>query len=139
MLDILFEISLVQFIVYGLATWRWVNLLQREEGPKDILGKFRALIGVRYDRNNRPYGDRNFVQGFLCPWCLSPYIGAIYVGLHLFFPALTLLLALPFALSAASIWFGVRLAPPPPPGYPPPGYVPPGYPPAARPPQDSGV
>ena len=37
-----------EFMVSSLATWRIAHMLVEEDGPWDIVSKFRSVIGVKY-------------------------------------------------------------------------------------------
>lgn len=67
----------------SLVSWRVTHLLVHEDGPFNILGKFRHLIGVRYDARSVPYGSNVIGEAFTCMWCLSVWVG---VFLSVFIP-----------------------------------------------------
>jgi hypothetical protein len=58
-----------------LATWRISHMLIHEAAPYDLLSKFRHKVGVRYDKESKPYGTNEFARGLLCPHCNSVWIG----------------------------------------------------------------
>ncbi len=62
-------------LVLGLICWRVSSLLVREDGPYDILAKFRRYIGVYFDEFSRPQGRNVIAKAFTCVWCLSVWMG----------------------------------------------------------------
>ena len=62
------------YLIVVLATWRTASLLVREDGPFDILARFRYFIGVRYDDYSRTYGKNVVAKAFTCVWCISLWI-----------------------------------------------------------------
>jgi hypothetical protein len=101
-------LQLADVLVLGLATWRIVNLLQRERGPMAILTRMRAALGVSHDEAGEPVGWPDTELGLLvrCPWCLSVWVGVGLAGVYLLWPGLGVALALPFALSAMALAVG---------------------------------
>lgn len=66
--------NLVEFVIFGFAVWRLSSLLVREDGPFDILAKFRHKIGVYYDERSKPQGKNVIAKAFTCVWCLSVWV-----------------------------------------------------------------
>lgn len=103
--------NLVALLVIGLATWRFSSLLanDKEEGPFDVLGKFRHFVGVRYTKlspdnmKTEAYGANGFARMILCTWCNSVWIGIIITVAFILLPSVTLMACLPFALSTIAI------------------------------------
>ena len=62
-----------------LATWRLANLLhdQGEQGPFEILGRFRSWAGVRYDEYSEPYGVTEAGKALSCFYCTSVWVGLV--------------------------------------------------------------
>lgn len=89
-------------LILALATWRLSSLLACEEGPADILAKLRLRLGVKFDKESKPYGTNSLSKGVLCPWCSSIWFGAAWALLWCAWPQ-AWLLALPLALSAGAI------------------------------------
>jgi len=58
-----------------LATWRISHMLIHEAAPYDLLSKLRYRVGVRYDKESKPYGTNEFARGLLCPYCNSVWLG----------------------------------------------------------------
>jgi hypothetical protein len=94
---------MVELIVIALAVWRISSLFVREDGPRDILGKFRAIIGIKFDEYNQPYSTNSLAELFSCVWCLSLWVGVGMTILWLFSPEVAFYLSLPFAFSAVAI------------------------------------
>jgi hypothetical protein len=91
------------YLVLSLAAWRITNLLVYEDGPWDIFGKIRDLIGVKYTSTSDPYGTNVIATAFTCLWCLSPWIGLLMMLSYLLTPTATFYFAVPFALSTMAI------------------------------------
>ena len=97
---------IIDFLVLSLATWRLSSLIATpgDDGPFDMFGKFRKLVGVRLDEVTGVYYGTNVVaKAVECVWCTSFWIG---LGLGIFYlisgsPAVYF--AFPFALSGAAI------------------------------------
>ena len=83
-----------------LATWRLTSLLVREDGPFDILGKFRHLAGVRYDQNSKPYPKYKLSGALICFWCASVWVA---LAVALIFSGLDHLLINVLAFSGGAI------------------------------------
>lgn len=103
--------SLVQFIVLGLAAWRIVNFIYDDKwaGPFDVLHKLRYALGVRYDDKSRrasvasPRWKRELGTLHNCPYCMSFWYGLVATVLWFATPmqyrVVWFVLAMPFALS----------------------------------------
>lgn len=97
--------SIFDFIVISLACWRITSLFVAEDGPGEILAKFRNWVGVRYDERSRPYGKNVFAKAMLCIWCFSVWVClmatllAIPANIHKYI----IWLLMPFALSTMVI------------------------------------
>jgi len=63
-------------LILILATWRITSLLNREQGPYNVLGKLRYTIGIRVDDAGQTYGITELARLVDCPWCLSLWVGA---------------------------------------------------------------
>ena len=93
----------VILLVLALSTWRITSLLVNEEGPRNILVKFRYFIGVRFDENSEPYGLNVLADALTCVWCTSPYIGLFVWVSWLVFGQPVIIVLMPLAISAAAI------------------------------------
>lgn len=99
----------LQLAILLLATYRWTLLLHNESGPAHVFDKLRARAGVRYDKHSNPYGENWIAEGFLCPYCLSVWVGvlisaALFLAtfMHVLEPFFYTLL--PFALSGGAVY-----------------------------------
>lgn len=61
---------IVQFIMASFAVYRLTGLLVNEDGPFDLIGRFRDTIGVRRDERGRCTGNV-LARGFCCFRCIS--------------------------------------------------------------------
>jgi hypothetical protein len=97
--------TLVELIVFGLATWRISSMLVDEPGPFRMFIKLRGMFGITHDMDDNvlvvPDG---FMPGVLsCIWCTSVWVG-LFMTLFYFVPY-SFFVALPLALSAVAIKF----------------------------------
>ncbi|MHA2118165.1 MAG: DUF1360 domain-containing protein [Candidatus Thorarchaeota archaeon] len=95
--------TLIVLLSLSAATWRMSSLLVNEDGPRDMLAKFRYFIGVRYDELNFPIGTNVVSRAFTCVWCLSVWVAIAFTILWLINESLAFIISLPLALSAAAI------------------------------------
>lgn len=94
---------MLDLLILGLATWRISSLVVNENGPWDILARFRDLAGVRYDQHSDRYGLNVFANLLVCVWCISPWIaGLVYLAWALA-PQATMVVATVLALSAFAV------------------------------------
>lgn len=63
-------------LILSLAVWRLTSLLVREDGPWNVLARFRTAIGVHYDEYSKPYGTNMLASALTCTWCASVWISA---------------------------------------------------------------
>lgn|SRR5690554_6737384 len=90
-------------LILALAAWRLSRLLAFEDGPAQMLARLRYAVGVRYDAHSQAYAVTEAAKLVLCYYCSSVWIGAGFTLIYLFLPVPALVLALPFALSGATI------------------------------------
>lgn len=98
--------EVLDIVILILATWRLSSLLSNPEddGPWEMFGKFRHLVGVRLDEATGIFYGKNVVaQGVICVWCVSIWIGIAIAISYNFFPSIVVMASLPFALSAGAI------------------------------------
>lgn len=91
----------MNYLIAALATWRLTTLFVNEDGPFDLLVKFRSFIGIKWNAQSEPYGTNFLAEAFTCVWCLSIWIGAlmaIFIA-----PSITWYPVYVLALSAAAI------------------------------------
>lgn len=98
--------TLLEFVVLALATWRISSLLVDESGPFRIFIRIREKVGITHDMDdNVAIIPDGFMPELLsCIWCTSLWVGLIWTLMYLLCNYL-LYLALPFALSAVAIKF----------------------------------
>ena len=108
--------NLETFLIIVLVTYRLTLLINKEAGPFDMFGKFRARIGIKFDQYSNPYATNQFAEMILCPYCLSVWIGIgvtiLTVAAHVLGVDIILFyVLLPFALSGFAVflfkWAGV--------------------------------
>lgn len=98
--------SLVDFIILCLATWRISSLLVAETGPFDVFLKLREAVGITHDEDKKVavIPERFLPQLLSCMWCTSVWVGFTWVLLFLLLPQVALWIALGFAVSAGAIF-----------------------------------
>jgi len=99
------NLSLLEFVVYALATWRVSSLLVDEAGPFRMFIRLREWVGITHDADDNVamIPDRLLPGILSCVWCVSIWVGLFWTLMY--FVPYSLYLALPFALSAAAIKF----------------------------------
>jgi hypothetical protein len=96
------KIDALDFAVYALAVWRLASLFANESGPFDILLRFRAKVGVKFDASGK-YATRAFPKGLICVWCSSLWYATVIVALAHFFPDVTFAACAVLALSTIAV------------------------------------
>lgn len=98
-------------IIMILAVWRLTSLLHTERGPFNIFVKIRTKFGVTHDNEHFPIGYPDTFIGNLiaCYWCLSVWVAIGVWVTYLLFPKVTLILYVPFAISAGAIILNERI------------------------------
>jgi len=94
------------FILIGLAVWRISDMLSdtNQSGLYGTLDWLRSIVGVKYDANSIPFGKYGSIaSGILCLLCCSVWLGFLFTILWCINQKLTILVSLPFALSAVAI------------------------------------
>lgn len=61
-------------LILIVAAWRLTSLLVNEDGPFDMLARFRKFIGVYYDENSQRQGKNVIAKAINCAWCCSIWI-----------------------------------------------------------------
>lgn len=95
--------SLIDLLILSLAVWRWASFLAREEGPFYIFTTVRHWLGVRYNEKSEMVATNHWAEGALCLWCNSMWFALLFEFCYAWYPAYTVWVLLPFALSAAAI------------------------------------
>lgn len=96
------NLETLNFAVFALAVWRLASLFANESGPFDILLRFRAFVGVRFDASGK-YATRQFAKGLICVWCSSLWFAVVIVGFYHFVPGPTFFVCVVFALSTIAV------------------------------------
>lgn len=97
--------TLIEFAILAAACWRLSSMLAREDGPWAVFDALRKKAGVWYNEDGIPQGREagDFASGLVCQWCSSIWFGAFFAVFWALAPRAAVLVALPFALSAAAI------------------------------------
>ena len=82
--------TFLTFIILALAIWRLSSLLVNEGGPFNVLALFRDKA-------------RRVTDLFDCIWCVSVWMGIGAALAWTLYPAETVLICLPLALSGLAI------------------------------------
>jgi hypothetical protein len=98
-------IDLLTFVIVGLAVYRISDMLadDTQEGPWDILTRFRNLVGVFYDEYGVQQGSNIIARMVVCIYCNSFWVGLLATAGWLLVPDVTVVISLPFALSGAAV------------------------------------
>jgi len=98
-------LKIIDFFIFGLATWRIASLFVREDGPFFIFRRIRSWAGMIHDENGEVViiPDNFLAQLLSCVWCTSIWMAVFMVLFDLFFPLIAIKFALIFALSALAI------------------------------------
>lgn len=110
------------FVVLALATWRLGYMFVKEEGPLSVFKRIRrTFFAGEYDPEQPSFEDfepedhtwwseleelpkQGIIGGILsCIYCMSVWIGFFFTALMLMWPAGSVVVALPFALSAVAV------------------------------------
>lgn len=105
-MSVRFVFYMLEFLILSLATWRLSSLLvePEDDGPWELFGKFRQLMGVKHDENTGLFYGKNFIaQALLCVWCISIWVGLGLGITYLMWGDPAVYFAFPFALSGAAI------------------------------------
>ena len=95
-------ISLLDFGLLALVTFRLSCMLVLETGPWDVFVKFRRAIGVRYDEYSEVVADGMIAQLFTCPYCVSVWVGLVIACAFFWHREITIMATFPLSLSGAS-------------------------------------
>jgi hypothetical protein len=98
--------TILEFLVLTLATWRISSILVEEDGPFEVFDKLRHKLGVRYDEHSYPYGENELAKTLTCIWCVSPWVGLCWMLFWLAWPQVAFYVALPLALTAGLVIHG---------------------------------
>ena len=97
--------TLLEFAVLGLATWRVSALLSKEAGPFDVFKRIREKAGITHDENDDVFmvPHKFFAELLSCVWCTSIWVGAFWAGLYAIAPHICIGATLLFAISTVAI------------------------------------
>jgi len=104
-------VSLVDFVIYGLATWRIASLLVQEDGPWNIFMRLRELTGIKHDDDGDVFMIPNgfWPQLFSCIWCCSTWVALCWLVFWMAWPWMALRVAILFGFSTVAILVDERL------------------------------
>lgn len=101
---------MLNFLVIGLAVWRISLLLVVEDGPYFAFSRLRHKLGIvdnaidgRYVPDELGTHRRMLAGVFDCIYCMSLWISFFWAFLMYVWPDMSLVLAIPFALSSVVI------------------------------------
>jgi hypothetical protein len=96
---------MMEFIIYGLATWRISSLLVNEAGPGNFFRRLREWTGIEHDEGGAVtvIPDGFWSSLLSCIWCASLWVGLGWVGLGWIAPDVALKVAMVFSFSAVAI------------------------------------
>ena len=92
----------IEFAILALATFRLASLLANEEGPFALFVRIRHFCGEELTADGTRYSNTAIGKGVICLACNSVWIGSILTIAYVLAPV-TILLTLPFALSAGAM------------------------------------
>ena len=97
--------TLLQFAILGLATWRVSALLSKEAGPFDVFKRIREKAGITHDENDDVFmvPHKFFAELLSCVWCTSIWVGAFWVCFFAITPQICTITATIFSLSTLAI------------------------------------
>jgi len=91
-------VSITDLIILILATYKISHLFALEDGPFEILSKFRDWAGVSYSEHSVMQGTNEFSKGLICLNCNSMWFGIVIVIFYVLCP-IAIWLLLPIAIS----------------------------------------
>lgn len=97
--------SLTDFLIYSLATWRIASFLVQEAGPWNVFIRLREKTGIVHNEDGKVLivPDGFFAGVLSCMWCTSVWV-AFGWGIFLFFtPEISFWFATIFGFSAMAI------------------------------------
>jgi len=108
-----------ELLLAALAVYRLWRLLAEDDILEPVRRKVLRYVGWQGPRPGYPKGDPlpdeyrgRWAEFLTCPWCAGFWIGVLAWVFWLLFPSLALVVATPFALSAAVGLIRVNLDPP---------------------------
>lgn len=97
--------TIFEFVIFGLATWRVSSLLVNEGGPGNIFVKLRTIAGIEHDQEGiATIIPEGFFSGILsCIWCCSMWVALFWVAFYIVFPELAMYSGIVFGVSTLAI------------------------------------
>jgi len=104
--------ELIDFLIYGLATWRLSSLLVREDGPFSLFGKLREWTGIEHDENGdvEMIPERFLPELLSCVWCCSIWVALFWLLFWMLLPFVALRVAIVFGLSTVAVLVDERVS-----------------------------
>jgi len=124
------NLSLLDFLIFGLAVWRLSYMIVEEDGPADMFKGLRWLAGWRlstaypnYPPTRTTWFDQHWFDkpnwllaivktpaGIVdCIYCASVWVSAAFLALHHFLPLFADVVTIWLALSAVAVIIKERL------------------------------
>jgi len=98
----------LEFAILVSAVWYMAIILVDEDGPFDILYKFRKFMGVDFKSDGGWYGRTIFGRILICKLCTSFWISIIVSALYYLFGEVVVWLAFPFSVAGLAILIELR-------------------------------
>lgn len=97
--------SLIEFVILGLATWRLSALLSKEAGPFDVFKRLREKAGIQHDDNGDVFmvPHHFFAELLSCVWCTSVWVGIFWGLFWILLPQICIGAAIMLAISTVAI------------------------------------
>lgn len=107
--------SMVELIIYGLATWRVASLFVNEGGPGNMFRRIREWTGMEHDDGGvvTVIPDGFFPSLLSCIWCTSLWVSFGWMAFDWISPEVALRLATAFSFSAVAIGYEKIIRVPP--------------------------
>jgi len=102
----------LDLIILALAVWRLGSLLTYERGPWHVFQFVREKLGgIAHDAGGHPAANPATFLGELlsCQYCCTIWLGVLAAAGYWALGVAAVWLALPFALSAAALWFNKQV------------------------------
>lgn len=98
------DLSWFEFLIMALAVARVADAIANDNGPFNVFEHVRSRCGLRLiaeDTYDAPEPG-SLAEACSCPKCLSIWLGLAAVLSYVILPAATIVICLPFAISAVS-------------------------------------
>lgn len=92
---------MIDLIILILAGYKLSHLIAIEDGPFEMLDKFREWTGVKVSEYGEQYGTNQLSTGIICMNCNSVWVGIAIATAYTLVPEITSVILLPFAISGA--------------------------------------